>query len=178
MAAPETRGGAPTQADFHAAISARSDRWLAACLRITRNQALAEDAVQDALLSAWHKRGQFKDDSALSTWIHRIAVNAALQLMRKQRPGMFLPLEIDLESGDDSPEASARHDDIAATLDEACSGLSDIERVCFMLKHMEEWRLKEIAESLDTGVGTVKQAVFRAVKKLRVRLDGRQRDIS
>ena len=87
-------------------------------------------------------------------------------------------ISIDLESGDDSPEASARHDDIAATLDEACSGLSDIERVCFMLKHMEEWRLKEIAESLDTGVGTVKQAVFRAVKKLRVRLDGRQRDIS
>lgn len=178
MAATQRRGSTPTQADFHAAISARSDRWLAACLRITRNPALAEDAVQDALLSAWHKRHQFQDGAALTTWIHRIAVNAALQLMRKQRPGMFLPLEADPESGSDSPEASARTDDVAATLEEACQVLSDIERVCFLLKHMEEWRLKEIAEALDTGVGTVKQAIFRAVKKLRVRLDGLQRDAS
>jgi DNA-directed RNA polymerase specialized sigma24 family protein len=44
----------PSQADFHAAISDRSDRWFAACLKITRNRDLAEDAVQDALLNAWN----------------------------------------------------------------------------------------------------------------------------
>ncbi|MEM8684879.1 MAG: sigma factor, partial [Pseudomonadota bacterium] len=65
----------PSQADFHRAISERSDRWYAACLRITRNPDLAADAVQDALLSAWAKRDQFQQSSKLDTWIHRIAVN-------------------------------------------------------------------------------------------------------
>ena len=77
----------PTQAEFHAAISSRSDRWYSACLRITRSPELAEDAVQEALLSAWAKRHQFNHTARLETWIHRIAVNAALQLLRKNRPG-------------------------------------------------------------------------------------------
>ena len=53
------RQDAPTQAEFHETISTRSDRWYSACLKITRNRDLAEDAVQDALLSAWNKRHQF-----------------------------------------------------------------------------------------------------------------------
>ena len=87
---------APSRADFHEAISNRSDRWYAACLKITRNPDLAEDAVQEALLSAWKKRHQFQHTSRLETWIHRIAVNAALQLLRKSRPGVFEPLEIEI----------------------------------------------------------------------------------
>ena len=83
----------PSQADFHAAITDRSDRWFAACLKITRNRAMAEDAVQDALLNAWNKRHQFDNTARLDTWIHRIAVNAALQLLRKNRPAAFEPLE-------------------------------------------------------------------------------------
>ena len=60
MVAVMTIGDAPTQADFHEAISARSDRWYSACLKITRNADMAADAVQDALLSAWNKRHQFE----------------------------------------------------------------------------------------------------------------------
>ena len=45
--------------------------------------------------------------------------------------------------------------------------LSEVERVCFVLKHLEQWRLKEIADELGSNVGNVKQAVFRAVHKLR-----------
>ena len=48
--------------------------------------------------------------------------------------------------------------------------LSEIERVCFVLKHLEQWRLKEIADELDVKIDTVKQALFRGVKKLRVRM--------
>lgn len=77
--------GLPTQADFHEAISSRSDRWFAACLKITRNRDMAEDAVQDALLSAWNKRHQFDNSARLDTWIHRIAVNAALQLLAVEK---------------------------------------------------------------------------------------------
>ena len=90
-------GTAPTEADFHEAIANRADRWFAACLRITRSPELAEDAVQEALLSAWHKRDQFKHGSRLETWIHRIAINAALQQLRKAKPGMFEPLVFEVD---------------------------------------------------------------------------------
>ena len=79
MTAEVKHSGPPTEADFHQAISMRSGRWYSACLKITRDPDLAADAVQDGLLSAWHKRHQFGHGARLDTWIHRIAVNAALQ---------------------------------------------------------------------------------------------------
>ena len=159
---------APTQAEFHEVIAARADRWYAACLRITRNPALAEDAVQDALLNAWNKRHQFERTARLDTWIHRIAVNAALMLIRKAKPATWEPLVV--EVADDAPTPDAVHAtaELNTDLTEALNQLSDIERVCFVLKHLEQWRLREIAQELDTTVGTIKQALFRAVKKLRV----------
>lgn len=167
MVAAIERGGRPTQAEFHAAIANRSDRWFSACLRITRSAELAEDAVQEALLSAWHKRDQFQRSASLETWIHRIAVNAALQLIRKQRPDRFEALEAEPADDADSPEQEMSNRDVGRSLKAALARLSDIERICFVLKHLEQWRLSEIAEELETNVGTVKQAIFRAVRKLR-----------
>jgi RNA polymerase sigma-70 factor (ECF subfamily) len=111
------RGGEPTQADFHAVISSRSNCWYAACLRITRSQELAEDAVQDALLNAWHKRRQFKRDAQLETWIHRIAINSALQLMRQQQPSRFTPLDSDCQDHSESAETRAVNAELATRLD-------------------------------------------------------------
>ena len=90
MTAEVKHSGPPTEADFHQAISMRSGRWYSACLKITRDPDLAADAVQDGLLSAWHKRHQFGHGARLDTWIHRIAVNAALQLVRKRGKLDFL----------------------------------------------------------------------------------------
>jgi RNA polymerase sigma-70 factor (ECF subfamily) len=162
--------GVPTQAEFHEAISSRSDRWFAACLKITRNRDMAEDAVQDALLSAWNKRHQFDNSARLETWIHRIAVNAALQLLRKQRPAAFEPLESDVEDTTGTPEDATANQQLGQTLSSAMVQLSDFERICFVLKHLEQWRLREIAEETGTDVGAVKQGVFRAVRKLRTRM--------
>lgn len=71
---------------FHAVLRERSVRWYNACLRITRDADLAADAVQDALLKAWDRREEFRGESELDTWIHRIALNAAIDLMRRRRP--------------------------------------------------------------------------------------------
>lgn len=160
----------PSRAEFHEAISSRSARWYSACLKITRSQHLAEDAVQEALLSAWKKRHQFQHTARLDTWIHRIAVNSALQLLRKSRPGMFESLEVDIADDADSPESAREDDELNHELSDAFKELSEIERVCFVLKHLEQWRLKEIAEELDIKIDAVKQALFRGVKKLRVRM--------
>ncbi len=164
--------GTPTQAEFHEVIASRADRWYSACLRITRNQDLAEDAVQDALLSAWNKRRQFDRSSRLDTWIHRIAINAALQLLRKNRRADWEPLDMDVPDDSEMPDTARAIQELDSELAEALQQLSDIERVCFVLKHLEQWRLKEIAEELDTNVGTIKQALFRALKKLRISMAG------
>ncbi len=161
-------GGVPTQAEFHDAITTRSHRWYSACLKITRNPDMAADAVQDALLNAWNKRHQFQSSAKLDTWIHRIAINAALNLIRKSRPGVFEPLESDVESNDERPDRAWEEHELESDLARALGRLTDVERVCFVLKHLEQWRAREIADELGLNEGRVKQAVFRAVKKLRV----------
>ena len=168
MQAVIERGGLPTQAQFHDAISRKSNSWFSACLRITRSHELAEDAVQDGLLRAWDKRHQFGGDSTLETWIHRIAVNSALQLLRKQRPGAFEPLEIEVADDTDAPERWREEHALGDQLATSLRRLTDIERVCFVLRHLEQWKLDEIAEEVDTSISSVKQALFRGVKKLRV----------
>ena len=158
----------PTKAEFHEAVTRRSGNWFAACLRITRDQDMAEDAVQDALLSAWNKRHQFESSSRLDTWIHRIAINAALQLLRKNRPERSEPLEFDVMDQSESPQDIHSDSELESSLSNSLRKLTEIERVCFVLKHLEQWRIKEIAEELGANDGTIKQALFRAVRKLRV----------
>ena len=153
-------------------IESRADRWYSACLKITRDRALAEDAVQDALLNAWNKRHQFDRDARLDTWIHRIAINAALQLLRKYRPAVWEPLDSEIPDDTHRPDTATAEQELGGELAAALQQLSDIERVCFVLKHLEQWRLKEIAEELDSNIGTVKQALFRALKKLRISMAG------
>ena len=129
------------------------------------------------MLSAWDKRQQFDRSAKLDTWIHRIAINAALQLLRKGRPGVFEPLEIEVESPTPTPDSIRADEELGQSLSMAMSHLSEIERVCFVLKHLEQWRLKEIAAEIDSNIGTVKQAIFRAVRKLRVRMVSLQSEI-
>ncbi len=158
---------APGRLEFQRAIARRSDRWFAACLAITRSHDLAEDAVQDALLNAWNKRSQFQNGASLDTWIHRIVINAALAILRRQKPGVFGEFMDDIETTDASPDEERADDELERALAVALDRLSETERVCFVLKHLEQWRLSEIAEELDINVGRVKQALFRGVRKLR-----------
>ncbi len=122
------------------------------------------------MLSAWNKRNQFDNTARLETWIHRIAINAALQLLRKQRPTAFEPLETEVEDDGETPETVTAHQELGRSLSAALTHLSEFERICFVLKHLEQWRLKEIAEETGSDVGAVKQGVFRAVRKLRARM--------
>lgn len=167
MAAVVKIGSSPTRADFHRAITHRSGRWYSACLKITRNPDLAADAVQDALLSAWAKRGQFRNSSKLETWIHRIAVNAALHLLRKSRPGVFEAFSDDVADESTGPVQDLENHELEDELTASLARLTEIERICFVLKHLEQWRMREIADEIGTNEGRVKQAIFRAVRKLR-----------
>jgi RNA polymerase sigma-70 factor, ECF subfamily len=158
---------------FNAVLSERSVRWYNACLRITRDADLAADAVQEALLKAWDRRDEFRGESELDTWIHRIALNAAIDLMRRRRPQAQTE-ELDTERLMAAPSASPHGEYVQQALSKdlitATQRLTAMERQTFVLKHIEGWRLDEIAESLHTNANNTKQALFRAVRKLRVDL--------
>ena len=157
---------------FHAVLSERSGRWYNACLRITRDADLAADAVQEALLKAWKHRDEFRGEAALDSWIHRIALNAAIDLIRRRKTRA--EDELDDDSFEAAPTASPESDYVQEALGKdlavAMQRLSTMERQVFLLKHIEGWRLDEIAESLQTTINGVKHSLFRAVRKLRVAL--------
>ncbi len=178
MVTGSSRQRMPTEADFDAAIAARARCWYAACLRITRSPELAEDALQDAMLRAWDRRHQFEHGAKLETWIHRIAVNSALQLLRRQKPGDGAA--VDFEVADDAPTAEDERygEELGGALHAALHRLSDIERTCFVLRHVEQWHLDEIAGKVGKSVGSVKQALFRAVRKLRDHMPALAREAS
>jgi RNA polymerase sigma-70 factor (ECF subfamily) len=157
---------------FHAVLRERSVRWYNACLRITRDADLAADAVQEALLKAWDRRDEFRGESELDTWIHRIALNAAIDLMRRRRPQATDELDTDrlMAAPATSPHGEYVHQALGRDLITAMQRLTTMERQTFLLKHIEGWRLEEIAESLQTNANNTKQALFRAVRKLRVDL--------
>jgi RNA polymerase sigma-70 factor (ECF subfamily) len=157
---------------FQTVLSERSGRWYNACLRITRDADLAADAVQDALLKAWHRRDDFRGDAALDTWIHRIALNSAIDLMRRRKTRSEDDLDVDtlLAAPESQPDSDYVLDALGRDLEVAMQRLSANERQTFLLKHVEGWRLEEIAESLRTNINNTKSILFRAVRKLRVDL--------
>jgi len=99
-----------------------------------------------------------------------------LNQIRKSKPGVFEPLESDVESDFTTPHQAQEEYELEGKLAHSLARLTEVERVCFVLKHLEQWRAKEIAAELDINEGQVKQAVFRAVKKLRVSMQSMQRE--
>ena len=157
---------------FHAVLNERSVRWYNACLRITRDADLAADAVQEALLKAWDRRHEFRGEAALDSWIHRIALNAAIDLIRRRKRWASEEIDPDVfeAAPSETPDREYASEAMSRDLAVAMQRLSTNERQIFLLKHIEGWKLDEIAESLQSNVNNVKSTLFRAVHKLRVDL--------
>jgi RNA polymerase sigma-70 factor (ECF subfamily) len=157
---------------FQTVLKERSVRWYNACLRITRDADLAADAVQEALLKAWHRRDDFRGEAALDSWIHRIALNSALDLVRRRKTRAEDDLDVDslFAAPSSSPDSDYTQEALGNDLSVALQRLTAMERQTFVLKHIEGWRLEEIAESLQTNINNTKSTLFRAVRKLRTDL--------
>jgi RNA polymerase sigma-70 factor, ECF subfamily len=144
--------------------------------RITGNEADAEDVVQEAFLKAYRAFDLFDARASFSTWIFRIAVNCAIDLLRRRRSRPERPADLeDPEFGgpasrDPSPQETLLSAEIGSKLEEALSRLSPQERAAFVLRHYEGQPTEEIARALGVRANAAKQTVFRAVRKLRVAL--------
>lgn len=159
-------------------------RMLAVARRILDNDADAQEAVQDAFLSAFRALAGFDGASRLSTWLHRIAVNAALMKLRsKQRKPErsiddLLPRFLDDGHQADPPapwqvsaEEVLQREEARARVREAINQLPETHRTILMLRDIEELDTEETATLLGVSTGVVKARLHRARQALRTLLD-------
>ena len=135
------------------------DRMWAVAVRTCGDPEIAADAVQDGFLAAFRRADSFRGDAAVTTWLHRIVINACLDRLRRRRPTTPLPEY-------DSTETADRRDDHASTeaaLDvrAALARLPEGQRVALVLVDMHGMGVAEAAEVLGVAEGTVKSRCAR-----------------
>ncbi len=146
-----------------------------ACLRILGDPALAEDAAQDALLRAWTRAGQYRPESgSVSTWLHRIAVNGAIDRSRSARPLAELP-DFIAETGRSAPGAEAQlaRAERLGMLREAIAELPPRQRDALLLTYGEGWSGQRAAAALSTSTRALEGLLRRARLMLRDYLETR-----
>lgn len=150
---------------FSVLVERHRDRVFRVCLRVVGDAEDAADAAQDAFLTAFRKLHQFRGDALFTTWLHRVAVNACYDLLRKRSRQ---PLLRSLPE-DDGPIAELgtpvldHADEVAGTRDAALAlaAVPDEFRVALVLADVEDLPYEEISRILDVPVGTVKSRVHR-----------------
>ena len=131
--------------------------------------ARAEDLTQEAFVRAWQALPTFRFESAVSTWLHRLAVNTALMELRSRRSR---PLADDDEDALDAvpmPD-TAGHAMLGRDLERAVATLPPRARAVLVLHDVEGWKHEEIAEELGMAVGSSKAQLHRARGLLRTRI--------
>jgi RNA polymerase sigma-70 factor (ECF subfamily) len=135
------------------------------CLRITADRHDAEDAVQDALVAAWHHLGSFRGEAALSTWLYRNAANAATAIVRRRRPE---PME-ELPLPDVADFSGALADvDLVQT---ALAQLPLAFRQALVLRELCDLTYEQIAAQQGVGIQTVKSRLHRGRSMLKAVLE-------
>ncbi len=153
-------------AAFEMLYKQHSPRVYALCLRLSGGtKAEATELMQDVFIRAWRGLRTFRGDSAFSSWLHRLTVNAMLESARseKRRTARVLPMD-DLASL--GAAASTESPDIGVDLERAIAGLPQGARLAFVLHEIEGYRHEEIAQQLGVAAGTVKAQLHRARKLL------------
>ena len=147
---------------------------------ILRDDAEAEDAVQEAYLQAFRNLATFRGDSSLGTWLTRIAANEALmRLRRNARRSEVIPLHDDGDlpmeaaTGEEvaTPEREAMGNEVRRMLEQQIDTLPDLYRTVFVLRAIEEMSVEETAAALSLPEATVRTRYFRARALLRTALE-------
>ncbi|WP_030755385.1 MULTISPECIES: RNA polymerase sigma factor SigM [unclassified Streptomyces] len=156
---------------FGELVRRHRDRLWAVALRTLGDREEAADAVQDALVSAYRAAHTFRGDSAVTTWLHRITVNACLDRARKAASRRTSPLDDTdrlerLLEPHESAEAPAERQDLHRQLLAALSTLPADQRAALVLVDMQGYPVAEAARLLDVPTGTVKSRCARGRAKL------------
>lgn len=157
---------------FTVIVERHRDRLWSVALRTTGDPEEAADALQDALISAFRRASSFRGDSQVTTWLHRIVVNACLDRLRRRNVRSASPLPEDdgpgaLEDGEDGIGRREDRIEIARALAE----LPQAQREAVLLVDVEGLSIEEAAAALGVPGGTIKSRCSRGRARLAKRLE-------
>jgi RNA polymerase sigma-70 factor (ECF subfamily) len=158
--------------DLHAfehLVRLYQDRIYNLAYRITGNHEDASDAAQDAFVRAFQALARFREEAAFSTWLYRIATNAALDLVRR-RPVMP-PVEVSVHHpSPDDPEREAARREVGRRLQDALANIPVEFRAAVVLCDLQGLPYEAIAHVLHVPIGTVRSRISRGREALRAQL--------
>jgi RNA polymerase sigma-70 factor, ECF subfamily len=165
---------------FRALVERHSRAVYRLAHRMTGNPSDAEDVVQETFLKAYRQLGRFESRANFSTWLHRIAVNCSIDLIRSRPHREAAHDAADLEeigtlgtqdTAQRTPERLMLSTEVQDRITEAMSMLSQRERAAFVLRHFEGHSIEDISRSLGMKSNATKHSIFRAVRKMRAALE-------
>ncbi len=159
-------------------IKQYAPRVYAIAIRMLNDPDDAEEVLQETFISACKNINKFEERSALGTWLHRIATNAALMHLRKRKHReVSLDEPIEVQDGDDiyrevqdwtlAPDDHAMNSEVRDVLEKAISELPDTLRTVFILREIEGYSTEETAQILGISVSAAKVRLHRARLRLR-----------
>ena len=162
---------------FRALVERQGRAVYTRAYRLPGNPSDAEDVVQETFLKAYRQLGRFESRANFGTWLHRIAVNCSIDLIRSRPHREAGRDTTDLEHlgalsdahdrGQQTPERLMMSTEVHEHVTAAMSGLSPMERAAFVLRHFEGQSIDEISRLLGLKTNAAKHSVFRAVRKMR-----------
>ena len=133
-----------------------------------------DDALQNTFIKAFEALDSFREDSSLYTWLYRIATNESLTLLKKRRTKYYVPMSY-VQSHLENTLMSDPHfngDEAQMKLQQAIIKLPEKQRLVFNMKYFDEMKYDDMAEILNTSVGSLKASYHHAVKKIEQMLNG------
>lgn len=160
------------EAAFGELVQKYQKRVYALTVRMCPTPELAEEAAQEAFLSAWQGLPFFRGDAAFSTWLYRLASNACVDLLRKERRHQGTSLDDDavgagIPDTKPTPEEAAETKELRAQIEAGLRQLSPEHRAVLILREIQQLNYEEIADALSLDLGTVKSRISRGRRQLR-----------
>jgi len=167
---------------FRVLVGRYSRKVFRLAYRITQNQHDAEDVVQETFLRAYRRLKQFESRSSFGTWIFRIGVNVAMDLMRKagryEQTEQRMPQSegdarslLQLPAPEPAPDRLLLSSELKQKVESVLASLSPQVRTAFVLRHYEGMSIEEIASVVGLKRSATKHSIYRAVRKLRKELE-------
>ena len=167
------RAGRGDQSAFEELLSAQEGRMYAVALRMCGNREDAQDCMQEAMIRIFRAIGTFKGQSSFATWVYRITMNSCLDELRRRKARTSTSLDAMIENGfaptdeNDTPERHSLQSEQRRMLEKAIAGLPEDMRAAIVLRDIQGCSYDEIAQVLETNVGTIKSRISRGRERLR-----------
>ncbi|WP_030748914.1 RNA polymerase sigma factor [Streptomyces griseus] len=153
---------------FEVLVHRHSPAMMQLAERLMGSQAEAEDAVQDAFVSAWRSLPEYRGEAGFGTWLYRIVTNRCLNLLRARRPAADLDAVAEPAAPEhqSSPARAAESHAAVRDLAHAMESLSAEQKVCWVLREIEGQPYETIAQTVGIRPEAVRARVFRARRML------------